>query len=221
MVKVGIIGAGRIGKLHITSICTRVRNGVIKTVADPFMNEETAAWAESMGVQHTTTDYKEILNDPEIDAVLICSSTDTHSSISVEAINAGKHVFCEKPIDHDLAKIKEVVKALEGKDLKYMVGFNRRVDTHHAAVRQAIVDGKWDEYAGKIENLGIVSGDDPTLNYVQIPMESTQWNDTFTQDDYKALVASLASGEIQVSNDTSAEQPTAEKVAINFQGNIK
>ncbi len=98
-----------------------------------------------------------------------------------------------------------------------MKGLGATVDT----LLQAIVDGKWDEYAGKIENLGIVSGDDPTLNYVQIPMESTQWNDTFTQDDYKALVASLASGEITVSNDTSAEQPTAEKVAINFQGNIK
>ena len=98
-----------------------------------------------------------------------------------------------------------------------MKGLGATVNT----LLQAIVDGKWDEYAGKIENLGIVSGDDPTLNYVQIPMESTQWNDTFTQDDYKALVASLASGEIQVSNDTSAEQPTAEKVAINFQGNIK
>ncbi len=165
MVKVGIIGAGRIGKLHITSICTRVRNGVIKTVADPFMNEETAAWAESMGVQHTTTDYKEILNDPEIDAVLICSSTDTHSSISVEAINAGKHVFCEKPIDHDLAKIKEVVKALEGKDLKYMVGFNRRFDTHHAAVRQAIVDGK----IGNMELVKISSRDPepPSIEYVK------------------------------------------------------
>lgn len=165
MVKVGIIGAGRIGKLHITSICTRVRNGVIKTVADPFMNEETAAWAESMGVQHTTTDYKEILNDPEIDAVLICSSTDTHSPISVEAINAGKHVFCEKPIDHDLDKIKNVVNALEGKNLKYMVGFNRRFDVHHAAVRQAIEDGK----VGNMELIRISSRDPepPSIDYIK------------------------------------------------------
>ncbi len=79
MVKVGIIGAGRIGKVHITSISTRVRDAVIKTVADPFMNEKTAAWAKGMGVQHTTKDYEEIIRDPEIDAVLICSSTDTHS----------------------------------------------------------------------------------------------------------------------------------------------
>ena len=92
MIKVGIIGAGRIGRVHITSITTRVPDAVIKTVADPFLNDETAAWAKSMGVEHTTKDYKEIINDPEISAVLICSSTDTHSPISVEAIKAGKHV---------------------------------------------------------------------------------------------------------------------------------
>ena len=90
MIKVGIIGAGRIGRVHITSITTRVPDAVIKTVADPFLNDETAAWAKSMGVEHTTKDYKEIINDPEIAAVLICSSTDTHSPISVEAIKAGK-----------------------------------------------------------------------------------------------------------------------------------
>ena len=94
MVKVGIIGAGRIGRVHITSITTRVPNAVIKTVADPFLTEETADWAKSMGVEKTTKDYKEIIEDPEIDAVLICSSTDTHSHSSREAIKAGKHVFC-------------------------------------------------------------------------------------------------------------------------------
>ena len=128
MVKVGIIGAGRIGRVHITSITTRVPNAKIKTVADPFLSEETADWAKSMGVEKTTKDYKEIIEDPEIDAVLICSSTDTHSPISVEAIKAGKHVFCEKPIDHDVEKIMEVIKALEGTNLKYQVGFNRRFD---------------------------------------------------------------------------------------------
>lgn len=115
MIKVGIIGAGRIGRVHITSITTRVPDAVIKTVADPFLNDETAAWAKSMGVEHTTKDYKEIINDPEIAAVLICSSTDTHSPISVEAIKAGKHVFCEKPIDHDIAKIKEVTMLLRAR----------------------------------------------------------------------------------------------------------
>ena len=97
MVKVGIIGAGRIGRVHITSITTRVPDASIKTVADPFLNEETAAWAKSMGVEKTTKDYKEIINDPEIDAVLICSSTDTHSPISIEAIQWRKSRKSSKP----------------------------------------------------------------------------------------------------------------------------
>ena len=142
MVTVGIIGAGRIGKVHTASICNIVKNATIKTIADPFMNEETANWAKSMGVSNTTKDYKEILADPEIDAVLICSSTNTHSPISVEAIKAGKHVFCEKPIDHDVDKIKEVIDALKDSKVKYQVGFNRRFDHNFEAVRNAVVAGK-------------------------------------------------------------------------------
>lgn len=142
MIKVGIIGAGRIGRVHITGISTRVRNAEIKILADPFMQEETAAWAESMGVEHVTGDYREILADPEIDAVLICSPTDTHAAISVEAIRAGKHVFCEKPIDHDLEKIKEVLQALKENPVKYQVGFNRRFDHNFEAVRSAVAAGR-------------------------------------------------------------------------------
>ena len=142
MVTVGIIGAGRIGKVHTTSICNLVKNGKIKTIADPFMNEETENWAKGMGVENTTKDYKEILADPEIDAVLICSSTNTHSPISVEAIKAGKHVFCEKPIDHDVEKIKEVIDALKDSKVKYQVGFNRRFDHNFEAVRNAVAAGK-------------------------------------------------------------------------------
>ena len=142
MVTVGIIGAGRIGKVHTASIFNIVKTATIKTLADPFMNEETANWAKSMGVSNTTKDYKEILADPEIDAVLICSSTNTHSPISVEAIKAGKHVFCEKPIDHDVDKIKEVIDALKDSKVKYQVGFNRRFDHNFEAVRNAVAAGK-------------------------------------------------------------------------------
>ena len=151
MIKVGIIGAGRIGRVHITSITTRVPDAVIKTVADPFLNDETAAWAKSMGVEHTTKDYKEIINDPEI---------------SVEAIKAGKHVFCEKPIDHDIAKIKEVIDALEGTNLKYQVGFNRRFDHNFESLQQAVAAGK----VGKPEIIKITSRDPepPSIDYVKV-----------------------------------------------------
>lgn len=107
MVKVGIIGAGRIGKVHVESICTQVANAEVKILADPFMSEETEKMAKNMGVRAVTKDYKEVLADPEIDAVLICSSTDTHSPISVEAIKAGKHVFCEKQMTMMLQRLKK------------------------------------------------------------------------------------------------------------------
>ena len=143
MVKVGIIGAGRIGKVHTQGIITGVKNAQIKTIADPFMNDTTESWIKSMDSSiQVTKDYKEILTDEEIDAVIICSSTDTHSSISVEAIKAGKHVFCEKPIDHDIEKIKQVMEALEGSNIKYQVGFNRRFDHNFKAVKDVVAAGR-------------------------------------------------------------------------------
>ena len=98
-----------------------------------------------------------------------------------------------------------------------MKGLGATVNTLLAAIR----DGQWDQYKGKIDNLGIVSGDDMSLNYVGLPEESTQWSDSFTDDDYKALVAKMYSGEITVDNDTTKEQPTATNITVDFQGNIK
>jgi len=142
MINIGIIGAGRIGKVHLQSITYHIKNARVKAVADPFMNDETRAMITSMGVEEIYTDYKKILEDDLIDAVLVCSSTDTHSAISVEAIEAGKHVFCEKPVDHSIEKIMNVKNALEGKKLKFQVGFNRRSDHNFAAIRAAVDAGK-------------------------------------------------------------------------------
>ena len=84
----------------------------------------------------------------------------------------------------------------------------------------AIKDGSWDSYAGKILNLGLVSADDMSLNYVGLA-DSTIWTEGFTEADYKQLVADMVNGKITVSNDSSAEQPSATTAKINFQGNIK
>ena len=84
-----------------------------------------------------------------------------------------------------------------------------------------VLNGNWEKYVGKIETLGLVNGEDPTLNYVQIPMESTQWEDgKFTQDDYKALVKAMFDGTVKVSNDISVE-PTVTNVTVDYQGQIK
>ena len=82
-----------------------------------------------------------------------------------------------------------------------------------------VVAGNFANYGGKIETLGLVNGDDPTANYVQLPMETTQWGDGFTQDDYKALVKAMYDGDVTVSNDISAMPATT--ITVNFAGNIK
>lgn len=167
MLNIGIIGAGRIGKVHLESISYHVKNATVTAMADPFMNEETEKLIRSYGVSKVTKDYKDILNDKDIDAVLVCSSTDTHAAISIEAINAGKHVFCEKPVDHSIEKIQAVADALkEHPDIKFQVGFNRRFDHNFAAIRKAYDDGK----IGEAHILKITSRDPkpPNSAYIKV-----------------------------------------------------
>ena len=84
-----------------------------------------------------------------------------------------------------------------------------------------IVNGNWANYAGKIETLGLVSATDPSANYVQLPLETTQWADgKFTVEDYTALVADMFNGKVKVSNDTTVE-PTVSNISVNYLGNIK
>ena len=167
MLKIGIIGAGRIGKVHLESISYHVKNATVTAMADPFMNEETEKLIRSYGVSKVTKDYKDMWNDKDSDAVLVCSSTDTHAAISIEAINAGKHVFCEKPVDHSIEKIQAVADALkEHPDIKFQVGFNRRFDHNFAAIRKAYDDGK----IGEAHILKITSRDPepPNPAYIKV-----------------------------------------------------
>jgi len=139
--KVGIIGAGRIGKVHAESILYHVPEAEVKAISDISMDYVQNV-ADSLGIPNAYDDYKKILEDPEIDAVLICSSTDTHSPISIEAANAGKHIFCEKPIDYNLERIYKTLDVVEKSGVKYQVGFNRRFDHNYARVNEVIKEGK-------------------------------------------------------------------------------
>ena len=166
MINLGIIGAGRIGRVHTESICTQIPNARVKILASPSMDAAREVWAKNMGVERVTRDYREILEDQEIDAVLICSATDTHSHISIEAIEAGKHVFCEKPIDHSIEKIRQVQEALKKHPVKYQVGFNRRFDHNFEAVQKAVATGK----IGHPHIIRITSRDPepPSLDYIKV-----------------------------------------------------
>ncbi|ROR31570.1 myo-inositol 2-dehydrogenase [Mobilisporobacter senegalensis] len=165
MIKIGIIGAGRIGKVHGEGVTYGVKNAVVKAIADPYMNADTEKWAKELGILHCYSDYHQILDDPEIDAVMVCSSTDTHADISIEAIRAGKHVFCEKPISQDLNKIKEVMEELKKSNVKFQVGFNRRFDHNFRAVKSAVEAGK----VGDVHLIKVTARDPeaPPVEYVK------------------------------------------------------
>ncbi len=163
--RIGIIGAGRIGKLHANNLVSRVKNAELVAISDVY---EPAAkdLAEKLGVANYYSDYHKILEDPTIDAVFICSSTDTHSPISIEAAQAGKHIFCEKPIDHDLDKIKKVLDEVKKAGVKYQVGFNRRFDRNFSHVHDVVKNGG----IGDVQIVKVTSRDPeaPPLSYVKV-----------------------------------------------------
>ena len=162
---VGIIGAGRIGQVHAKSITYHIPQAKIVARSDIYY-EGAEKVAESLGIPNAYEDYHEILNNPEIDAVLICSSTDTHADIAVEAAEAGKHIFCEKPVDLTVAKIKKVIAAVEKAGVKLQIGFNRRYDHNFAEIKRLANDGK----LGKLQTIKITSRDPepPSIDYVKV-----------------------------------------------------
>ena len=112
-------------------------------------------------------------------------------------------------IDGDYGKGITITSAMKGL-------YPTTIDT----LTDVLVNGNWDKYAGKIDTLGLVSGDDPTANYVQIPMDTTLWGDAFTQDDYKGLVKGMYEGTIQVSADIAAA-PAVTNSNVSYLGNLK
>ena len=154
--------------------------------------------------------------------------------IYTSAVDAAKKVNGAKVIGVDVDQAGVIAKyaAGEGADQATIDGFKALTVTSAMkglypatfdTLTDVIVKGNWDNYKGKIQNLGLVSGDDPTLNYVQIPMESTQWKDgAFTQNDYKAMVKDMFDGKITVSNDTTkAAKDFATVITVDDQGKIK
>ena len=141
-VRIGLLGAGRIGKLHGENLAHSVPAAELYAVADPFMNDATRAWAAEMGIEKCYDDPEMIFSDPSIEAVFICSSTNTHAEFIIRAAKAGKHIFCEKPIDTKLDKIREALDAVEKAGVKLQVGFVRRFDHNHKAVRDTVASGK-------------------------------------------------------------------------------
>lgn len=162
--QVGIIGAGRIGKVRAEILAFRLPEAepVAITDVDLKLAEEAA---ERYGIPRVAETSEEILADPGVDAVLICSSTSTHAELIAQAAQSRKHIFCEKPIDFDLAKIDRALEAVDKAGVKLQIGFNRRFDSNFARVRQAVLNGE----IGTPQLLHITSRDPapPPVSYVK------------------------------------------------------
>jgi myo-inositol 2-dehydrogenase / D-chiro-inositol 1-dehydrogenase len=160
---VGIIGAGRIGRLHVENI-KRVPAVRVKSVSDVVISH-LHEWAADNQIEVLTTDYKEILNDYEIDAIFICSPTTTHAQLIKEAAAAGKHIFCEKPVSFSVVETEEALAEVEKAGVKIQVGFNRRFDPNFKKIRLLVEDGT----IGTPHILKITSRDPqpPNVDYVK------------------------------------------------------
>jgi len=162
---VAVIGCGRIGRIHAENLATRIPGARLVATADVAVNAAKEVAAQ-LHVGRATGDYRELLADASIDAVAICSSTDTHSQIIQEAAEAGKHIFCEKPIDYDLTRIRAALAAVEKAKVKLQIGFNRRFDPSFAKVRELVASGA----VGQPHIIRITSRDPgpPPLDYIKV-----------------------------------------------------
>jgi myo-inositol 2-dehydrogenase/D-chiro-inositol 1-dehydrogenase len=140
-VKIAVVGTGRMGSVHVRNIVKQIPEADLVAVCDIRL-EVAQAVADDLGIQRVVKDYHELLADPEIEAILIASSTDTHAFIMKDVAAAGKHIFCEKPLALELDKIDEALEAVDKAGVKLQVGFNRRFDKSFQKVREIVSSGE-------------------------------------------------------------------------------
>ncbi len=156
----GVLGAGRIGRVHSKAIASTPGARLV-AIADPVA-KAAHDMADAYGCDIRTIDA--ILNAPDIDAVVICTPTDTHADLIEQAVRAGKAVFCEKPVDLSVKRVQDCLKVVAAEKGTLMVGFNRRFDPDFMAVKAAIDAGK----IGTVEMVTISSRDPgaPPADYI-------------------------------------------------------
>ncbi len=164
-VRVALIGAGRIGRVHARNLVYQVPEAELVAVAD-VIEEAARKLAAELQVPSVYADPEPVMEDPTVEAVLICSSTDTHAPLIEAAATAGKHIFCEKPIALDLARIDRALAAVEEAGVKLQVGFNRRFDPSFRRAREIVASGR----IGRPHIVRITSRDPepPPLEYVKV-----------------------------------------------------
>ncbi len=161
---IAILGTGRIGSMHAELLHQRIDGAKVAAIYD-IVPEAARTVGVRLGIR-VAESPREVLDDPSIDAVAICTSTDTHIDLMVEAASAGKAIFCEKPLSLDLAEVDRGLSAVREAGVYLQVGFNRRFDPSHRSVRDAVTSGA----VGEVHLVRITSRDPepPPIPYIEV-----------------------------------------------------
>ena len=161
-IKILIIGLGRIGKIHLANLQAKGEVEIVG-ICDP--TDEAKVFSNKAGFTFYQKDFTDIASEVETDAIVICSPTDTHAKYVSIAAKKGIDVFCEKPLDLSLQKVKRILKIVNESKIKLMLGFNRRFDSEFQSVKEKIVNG----HIGDIHTIKITSRDPspPPINYIK------------------------------------------------------
>ena len=138
---VAILGAGRIARVHVQMLRMHFPEVRIKYIVDPFLNEDMVSWARSMRIERVEAAPDAMFADDEVDAVLICSPTPTHSDYIMRACEAGKSIYCEKPLDSSIEQIHKAIETVERTHTKFLMGFMRRFDDNQRRLNEQIRSG--------------------------------------------------------------------------------
>ncbi|MEO2143920.1 MAG: inositol 2-dehydrogenase [Flavobacteriaceae bacterium] len=163
MIKIGIVGLGRIGKVHLFNIQQLISGASV--IAACSRSEKSLEYAKKHSVKGLFTSFDDMLSEGGIDAVIIASPTALHFEHLKLAIAAGKHIFCEKPIDLSIENVKEIKSLLDATPVKFMVGFNRRYDPNVLKIKKELNEGR----LGAPQSVKIISRDPgpPPMEYIK------------------------------------------------------
>lgn len=163
-VRIAVLGVGRIGRMHAEIVARQIPGASLAIVQD-VNGEASGGVGAELGVAHTTN-ADEVFASGDVDAVAICSSTDTHVPLLIAAANSGKAIFCEKPISLDLAKVDAALAVVKASGVPIQIGFNRRFDPAHQSVRDAVLTGA----VGDVHIVRITSRDPapPPISYIKV-----------------------------------------------------
>ena len=162
-IKIGIIGIGRMGQIHLDNLMQKFSEVEVVAISD--INEEARQWAEKYTISKFYSDYKDLISDQQVNTVIICSPTNQHAENIIAAAQAGKNIFCEKPMDLSIQTATKVLQIVEKAGVKFMLGFNRRFDPNFMKIKSLIEEGK----VGDPQIVKITSRDPapPPIDYIK------------------------------------------------------